>query len=649
MSCVDQHRAYLPVQDVLHFQIGQQRFIVRFQDAVTLSEQSDQTETYIFTAIRAPITGNIDRACVQRSVNALKALDVLFGDHFLENIIFTGPGATECCFKKELQNLLTKWHTTSTTWQPSWNIEDGPYVVISGMAYKMWKVCEDPALAFVQAVWPSLESPSLTLSTDSRSCFRSFEQVPASGHDFRAPSLAIPLRYGGHESLTSHVQSLYGLRVAIKDNFAVAGCCTSLCNRAYWSTQPIQKTNAALVTRLIEAGAKIVGKTHMSGLTMLEHPTQSGDYQAPFNPRGDGRLIPSGSSSGSACAVSSYEWIDLAIGSDTTGSIRIPAFQTGVFGFRPSISSLPTDGMKILWPAFDVPSWLGRDLSMFPQIYRCLSNQENAPCPVAAKQWRVIYLDDTLVKMSEQQTDLTEEFLNDLDRVTSVKHQRVNILQDWYDNSPVMETDLMQWFQNLQQHGWTYEAYHSYDEFRETYKDQHGRRPFVTEMIQKYWNIGMEVKHSEYDEVMSRIDVFREWFINRYLSDPQYNTAIVLQIKAAQPRYRDVYPAPTGDSLAGLEPVYLAPMLGAPELAVPIGEISYDSQVTDCKEWLPTVISIMGKPNEDEQLLGWVLESLEKVKRPTKVQTGSRVFATHKDSRVEVENITQWQEACMVQ
>lgn len=71
------------------------------------------------------------------------------------------------------------------------------------------------------------------------------------------------------------------------------------------------------MTRILNAGAHIVGKAHLSSFAMMEHPTQSVDYQAPFNPRGDGYLMTGGSSGGSAAAVAAYEWIDISVCSDS--------------------------------------------------------------------------------------------------------------------------------------------------------------------------------------------------------------------------------------------------------------------------------------------------------------------------------------------
>ncbi|KAL8683875.1 MAG: hypothetical protein Q9186_000218 [Xanthomendoza sp. 1 TL-2023] len=71
------------------------------------------------------------------------------------------------------------------------------------------------------------------------------------------------------------------------------------------------------IQRLIDAGVEVLGKSKLTSFAAREEPTESVDYQAPFNPRGDGYQSPAGSSSRSAAAVSSYDWLDFAIGSDS--------------------------------------------------------------------------------------------------------------------------------------------------------------------------------------------------------------------------------------------------------------------------------------------------------------------------------------------
>ena len=175
---------------------------------------------------------------------------------------------------------------------------------------------------------------------------RAFVQINAAGNGYRGHGIAVPTRsrmqpsksstlinqISAHRpsmpgskwgiallsSFTEPIPSpLKGIRVAIKDNYHIRGTQTSLGNRAYFETSSLQEDTAEVVIRLIDAGAHVVGKTHLSSFAMMEHPTQSVDYQAPFNPRGDGYLITGGSSGGSAAAVATYDWLDIAICSDS--------------------------------------------------------------------------------------------------------------------------------------------------------------------------------------------------------------------------------------------------------------------------------------------------------------------------------------------
>lgn len=88
-------------------------------------------------------------------------------------------------------------------------------------------------------------------------------------------------------------------------------------NRAYHETSPTQSVTAGVLSRLVDAGAHIVGKAHLSSFAMMEPPTQSVDYQAPFNPRGDGYLIAGGSSGENAAAIAADDWLDIALCSDS--------------------------------------------------------------------------------------------------------------------------------------------------------------------------------------------------------------------------------------------------------------------------------------------------------------------------------------------
>ena len=101
------------------------------------------------------------------------------------------------------------------------------------------------------------------------------------------------------------------------------GLPSSLCNRAFADTCLPAFETAKTIQRLVEAGAYIVGMTKLSSMLSKEDPNEAIDYQAPFNPRGDGYQSSAGSCGGSAAAIASYGWLDFAIGSDSRSSLGV--------------------------------------------------------------------------------------------------------------------------------------------------------------------------------------------------------------------------------------------------------------------------------------------------------------------------------------
>lgn len=89
------------------------------------------------------------------------------------------------------------------------------------------------------------------------------------------------------------------------------------------------------------------------------------DYHSPFNARVDGYQDPSSSSSGPGSSMGSYDWLDIALGSDTGGSIRNPSQVNGVFGNRPSHGLVPLDNVMPLSPALETAGFLTRDPTLW--------------------------------------------------------------------------------------------------------------------------------------------------------------------------------------------------------------------------------------------------------------------------------------------
>lgn len=151
-----------------------------------------------------------------------------------------------------------------------------------------------------------------------------------------------------------------GPRLGVKDCIDVAGLRTSAgCQVVAEMTEPAEN-DAAVVASARAAGARIVGKTTLTELCWSANGVNT--WQGtPVNPR-DPRRVPGGSSSGSAVAVATGE-ADVAYGTDTGGSVRIPACCCGVAGLKTSWGRVPLKGIYPLAPSLDTVGPLGADMA----------------------------------------------------------------------------------------------------------------------------------------------------------------------------------------------------------------------------------------------------------------------------------------------
>lgn len=110
---------------------------------------------------------------------------------------------------------------------------------------------------------------------------------------------------------------LSGKRITLKDNIHLAGIQSTMMNKAYTTLYPPEKQNAAFVQKLLGLGAVILGKTKMNSFASGENPDQWIDYHCPFNPRMDLYQSPAGSTTGGGASTAGYDWLDMAIGTDS--------------------------------------------------------------------------------------------------------------------------------------------------------------------------------------------------------------------------------------------------------------------------------------------------------------------------------------------
>ena len=166
---------------------------------------------------------------------------------------------------------------------------------------------------------------------------------------------------------------LAGLTFAAKDIFDIAGHVTGGGNPDWKAAQRPANKTAPDVARLVDAGATMVGKTITDEITrgILG---ENAHYGTPINPRAPGR-VAGGSSSGSASVVAG-SLVDFALGSDTGGSVRVPASFCGIYGMRTTHGRLSLDGMLPQAHSFDTVGWFARDAEMFARVAELMFSEE---------------------------------------------------------------------------------------------------------------------------------------------------------------------------------------------------------------------------------------------------------------------------------
>lgn len=175
-------------------------------------------------------------------------------------------------------------------------------------------------------------------------------------------------RLGWKPSLSGELP-LSGASFGVKDLFHLSGLPTGAGNPDWLASHGAAEVTASAVARLIAVGAEPVAKTLTDELAYSLNGCNH-HYGTPINVKAPNRL-PGGSSSGSAVAVAKG-LVDIGLGTDTGGSIRVPASYNGLFGLRPSHGAIASDGLVALAGRFDTVGCLCRDLPTLEKAFQAL-------------------------------------------------------------------------------------------------------------------------------------------------------------------------------------------------------------------------------------------------------------------------------------
>ncbi len=217
---------------------------------------------------------------------------------------------------------------------------------------------------------------------------------------------------------------LNGLPVAIKDNIVTAGIRTTAASKILENYVP--PYDATVITRLKEAGARIVAKTNLDEFAMGSTGENSafGPTKNPHDPS----LVPGGSSSGSAAVVGAG-MVPVALGSDTGGSIRLPAAFCNVWGFKPTYGRVSRYGLIAFASSLDVIGPIAGDPDILARVMEVISGPDPADATTldsppfsyersrefsARGRYRVGFVKEHLEIVSDE---IREKFLALIDRI----------------------------------------------------------------------------------------------------------------------------------------------------------------------------------------------------------------------------------------
>jgi len=355
---------------------------------------------------------------------------------------------------------------------------------------------------------------------------------------------------------------IFGMLVGVKDIFHVNGYTTQAGSRL--PANELQGREAASVTKLKNSGALILGKTVTTEFAYFT----PGPTRNPHNPE----HTPGGSSSGSAAAVGAG-LCDVALGTQTIGSVIRPAAFCGVVGFKPTYERISREGVIPLSPTFDHVGFFTNDVATAKQV-----------ASVVISNWELVIEDKKPILGIPDGVYLKNTTTEGLEHFES-------ICQLLSTNYQIRSVRLMEDFQPIRDRQdaiMSYDASQVHKEWFAKYESLYSQK--FTDLIKR----GQLITNSQLQNAFQARDEFRNQIT-------QTMNANNIDLWICPPA---VGPAPKGLDNTG-DPVMCLPwtQIGFPAINIPAGKND---------EGLPMGFQVVGKWNSDESLFNWA-EDLEKV------------------------------------
>ena len=360
---------------------------------------------------------------------------------------------------------------------------------------------------------------------------------------------------------------LSGLTFAAKDIFDVAGHVTGGGNPDWKATHPPAERNAWIVETLVNAGATMVGKTHTDELTrgILG---ENAHYGTPINTKAPDR-VPGGSSSGSASAVAG-RLVDFALGSDTGGSVRIPASFCGLYGLRPTHGRIPLEGILMQALSYDTIGWFTRDAVTYAKVAAAVFQTEIPDFTPS----RLVIAQDAFDEADEEVSAVLlpiAEKIGELAGSSTIMRLSPNGLTEWAVQQNVLQSE---------------EAWNSVKDWIDQVN------PRFSFWVSERYNLAIGLTDAQLKEAA----VLRET-VRARMDEVFAGGGFVCLPTAVVPAPLRGLPASAKKDVQGRlsRLTCIAGTTGRPQLSMPLGEVN----------GLPVGLSIMGDRGSDEALIGF--------------------------------------------
>ncbi|KAM5509018.1 glutamyl-tRNA(Gln) amidotransferase [Fusarium oxysporum f. sp. phaseoli] len=485
-------------------------------------------------------------------------------------------------------------------------LPSGPYFLYGPNLYQAWRLYDDEFGAFTSGVIPDdLNQPD--------------EFQPLTSSSIYGDSVTVPVPSRLYHPQPSAKKPLSGVRVSISDTISLKGTYTTFSSRAWKSLyRNASSSTAKYAQSLIDQGAIIVGKTKISHLGA---GAEWVDQQAPWSARGDGYHRMEGGSVGAAAASAGYSWIDYSIGVDDG---RVMS-EGGIYSL-----SQPENLSADIFAAskFDKTRIFSRSLKGL------LDFTANAKAGASESSSARIIVPDDLSSPEKSQKTAIATFVSILQDLLDTKVEYINVGKIW-EKSPPSEASnegMQAYMQKAPFLSWCYDYYHSFDTFRDEYKQKFDKKPFVEATPQFFWNECKSVTEEENRQDTERLGVYRKWFRENIMRTSTPNAkgdaVVILPCGKSQVEHRNDPVAPP-TIYKGIDSTTLAPILGASLLSFPFTQVPYESDISGMTEYQPVCISVLIHGN-DKWTIQLIKKALEAGHIPTKVDVGRFTFPVKK-------------------